>query len=182
MVNVSKHQKVQSCFSFFALKKSFWRIIALQKSFCQKWLSRKKVRLQQWKKVSVAFCKKDWIWDNNNLCVAKKIARTKKTTKSKKCLESPFLLEEKIKKKKCNAAEVGRLSRIYSCLLFSCLHKRWQKVLRSFVFEAAPNRKNTCFSPNSFSFLSLPFHLLNVRRAIHTSIFRGFQNEFLDQS
>ena len=38
LVNVSKHQKVQSCFSFFALKKSFWRIIALQKIFCQKWL------------------------------------------------------------------------------------------------------------------------------------------------
>ena len=100
MVNVSKHQKVQSCFSFFALKKSFWRIIALQKSFCQKWLSRKKVRLQQWKKVSVAFCKKDWIWNNNNLCVAKKIARTKKTTKRKKCLESPFLLRRKNYKKK----------------------------------------------------------------------------------
>ena len=121
LVNVSKHQKVQSCFSFFALKKSFWRIIALQKSFCQKWLSRKKVRLKQWKKVSVAFCKKDWIWDNNNLCVAKKIARTKMTTKSKKRLESPFLLEER---KKCNAAEVGRLSRIYSCLLFFCVLDR----------------------------------------------------------
>ena len=95
LVNVLKHQNVQSCFSFFALKKSFWRIIALQKSFCQKWLSRKNVRLQQWKKVSVAFCKKDWIWDNNNLCVAKKIARTKKKAKRKKCLESPFLLEKK---------------------------------------------------------------------------------------
>ena len=157
MVNVSKHQKVQSCFSFFALKKSFWRIIALQKSFCQKWLSRKKVRLQQWKKVSVAFCKKDWIWDNNNLCVAKKIARTKKTTKSKKCLESPFLLEKK-NKKKCNAAGVGRLSRIYSCLLFSCLLEREQKILlRRVVFEAASNRKNICFVPQSFF---LPFLLL----------------------
>ena len=122
LVNVSKHQKVQSCFSFFALKKSFWRIIALQKSFCQKWLSRKKVRLQQWKKVSVSFCKKDWIWDNNNLCVAKKIARTKKAIKRKKCLEYPFFVRKK--KWKCNAAEVCRLSRIYSCLLFFCLHER----------------------------------------------------------
>ena len=159
MVNVSKQQKVQSCFSFFALKKRFWRIIALQKSFCQKWLSRKKVRLQQWKKVKLAFCKKDWICDNNNLCVAKKIARTKKTTKRKKCLESPFLLKKKIKKKKkCNAAEVGRLSRIYSCLLFSCLLEREQKILlRSVVFEAASNRKNICFFPQSFF---LPFLLL----------------------
>ena len=95
--NIKKFKVVSR---FLLWKKSFWRIIALQKSFCQKWLSRKKVRLQQWKKVSVAFCKKDWIWDNNNLCVAKKIARTKKTTKSKKCLESPFLLEKKLKKKK----------------------------------------------------------------------------------
>ena len=83
LVNVSKHQKVQSCFSFFALKKSFWRIIAFQKSFCQKWLSRKKVRLQQWKKVSVAFCKKGWIWDNNNLCVAKRLQEQKRPQKAR---------------------------------------------------------------------------------------------------
>ena len=161
MVNVSKHQKVQSCFSFFALKKSFWRIIALQKSFCQKWLSRKKVRLQQWKKVSVAFCKKDWIWDNNNLCVAKKIARTKKTTKSKKCLESPFLLEEKIKKKKENAMQpklVGcREFMLVYCFLV-CL-----KDSRKYYWEALSSKlhpivKIYAFSPNGFSFLSFSFN------------------------
>ena len=160
MVNVSKHQKVQSCFSFFALKKSFWRIIALQKSFCQKWLSRKKVRLQQWKKVSVAFCKKDWIWDNNNLCVAKKIARTKKTTKSKKCLESSFLLEEKIKKKK-NAMQpklVGCREFILVYCFLVCL-----KDSRKYYWEALSSKlhpivKIYAFSPNGFSFLSFSFN------------------------
>ena len=56
------------------------------------------------------FCKKELTSINNKVCVEKKIARTKKTTKRKKCLESPFLFEDKIKKQK-NAMQpksVGR--------------------------------------------------------------------------
>ena len=159
MVNVSKHQKVQSCFSFFALKKSFWRIIALQKSFCQKWLSRKKVRLQQWKKVSVAFCKKDWIWDNNNLCVAKKIARTKKTTKSKKCLESPFLLEEKIKKKNAMQPKlVGCREFILVYCFLVCLKESRKSYWEALSSKLHPIVKIYAFSPNRFSFLSFSFN------------------------
>ena len=55
--------------------------------------------LQQWKKISVAFCKKDWKSDNNNLCVARKITRTKKTIKRKKCLECLLFVAKKIKEK-----------------------------------------------------------------------------------
>ena len=54
--------------------------------------------------------------------VWKKDCKNKKDNKKNEMFKvSIFLFEEK---KKCNAAEVGRSSRIYSCLLSSCLHER----------------------------------------------------------
>ena len=151
--NIKKFKVVSR---FLLWKKSFWRIIALQKSFCQKWLSRKKVRLQQWKKVSVAFCKKDWIWDNNNLCVAKKIARTKKTTKSKKCLESPFLLEEKNNAIQPKLVGCREFILVYCFLV--CLKESRKYYWEALSSKLHPIVKIYAFSPNGFSFLSFSFN------------------------
>ena len=150
--NIKKFKVVSR---FLLWKKSFWRIIALQKSFCQKWLSRKKVRLQQWKKISVAFCKKDWIWDNNNLCVAKKIAITKKTTKRQKCLEYPFLLEKK------NAMQpklVGCREFILVYCFLVCLKESRKYYWEALSSKLHPIVKIYAFSPNRFSFLSFSFN------------------------
>ena len=91
--NIKKFKVVSR---FLLWKKVFEESLHCRKVFVKNDFQGKKVRLHQWKKISVAFCKKEWTSDNNKVCVEKKIARTKKTTKSKKCLESPFLLEEKI--------------------------------------------------------------------------------------
>ena len=81
---MSKHQKVQSCFSFFALKKKgFEESLHCRKVFVKNDFQGKKVRLHQWKKISVAFCKKDWTSDNKNVCVKKRLQEQKRQQKER---------------------------------------------------------------------------------------------------
>ena len=151
--NIKKFKVV----SRFLLWKKILKNHCIAEKFLSKMNFKEKVRLQQCKKVSVAFCKKDWIWNNNNLCVAKKIARTKKTTKSKKCLESPFLLEEKIKKKMQCSRSWSVVENLFLSAVFLSAWKKAENIVRSVVFEAPSNRKNICFFPQWFF---LPFFLL----------------------
>ena len=71
---------------------------------------------------------------------------------------SIFVRRKNFKKRKCNAAEVGRLSRILVYCFLVCLKESRKNSWEALSSKLHPIVKIYAFSPNGFSFLSFSFN------------------------
>ena len=122
--NIKKFKVVSR---FLLWKKKFLKNHCIAEKFLSKMIFKeKKFVYTNERKLVWLFVKKNEHQTIIKYVLKKRLQEQKRQQKERNVYSLHFFIWRRKKKvkKKCNAAEVGRSSRIYSCLLFSCLHER----------------------------------------------------------